>query len=108
MVQDFVRLSYQGKKFIMNNVYRLGQFLCIFQATEFMRKTLALTWHGTVHHATEFIKSLSRDRVYRGTKFITDRVYHEAEFLSLSKNGCRCRPYLKKSFLTGSPESNPC
>ena len=29
-------------------------------------------------------------------------------FLSLSLNGCRCRPYLKKSFLTGSPESNPC
>ena len=30
------------------------------------------------------------------------------EKLSLSLNGCRCRPYLKKSFLTGSPESNPC
>ena len=28
--------------------------------------------------------------------------------LSLSLNGCRCRPYLKKSFLTGSPESNSC
>ena len=26
--------------------------------------------------------------------------------LSLSLNGCRCRPYLKKSFLTGSPEFN--
>ena len=28
--------------------------------------------------------------------------------ISLSLNGCRCRPYLKKSFLTGSPESNSC